>query len=175
MKNSTTNTTSVRFTINFIDKQIIGTKSSFNKASKGTGAEYEELAAKMAKHPEFKLVVKEPKHKSQKAKRTYNGLTENFIKTYITALETATIDMIEYKEAVKFAEDNKFKVYPFVKSWFLSKYGTEEKPFDMDEAREVISNYRMAIVKANATAVANNITDFSAIAAVEQIAEAVNH
>ena len=54
----------VRFTIDFFDQKIIGTKASFNKAAKGFGSEYEELAAKMAAHPNFELVVKEQKHKS---------------------------------------------------------------------------------------------------------------
>ena len=44
------NTNAVRFTINFIEKQIIGTKASFDKASKGFGPIYEELAAKAANH-----------------------------------------------------------------------------------------------------------------------------
>ena len=174
MKNSTTNTTSVRFTINFIDKQIIGTKSSFNKASKGTGAEYEELAAKMAKHPEFELVVKEPKHKSQKAKRTYNGLTEKFMKKFISALDTAEDDMTEYDEAVTFAKKNEYKVYPYMKKWFLDKYGSEEKPFDMETAKTIIHNYEMATIRRNASSSINKLTDFSAVAAVEQLAEAVN-
>ena len=42
MKKATAST--VRFTINFIKKQIIGTKASFDKASKGSGPIYEELA-----------------------------------------------------------------------------------------------------------------------------------
>lgn len=49
MKKATAST--VRFTINFIKKQIIGTKASFDKASKGSGPIYEELAEKVAKHP----------------------------------------------------------------------------------------------------------------------------
>ena len=48
MKKDTVST--VRFTINFIEKQIIGTKASFDKASKGFGPIYEELADKAAKH-----------------------------------------------------------------------------------------------------------------------------
>ena len=37
-------TISERFIIDFINKKIIGTKASFDKASKGSGAIYEELA-----------------------------------------------------------------------------------------------------------------------------------
>ena len=47
----TKNTTyTERFTIDFISKKIIGTQASFNKASKGTGEIYEELASKIARH-----------------------------------------------------------------------------------------------------------------------------
>ena len=73
----------VRFTIDFINKTISGTQSSFNKAGKGFSDEYEELAAKMAAHPDFKLVVKEQKHKSTKAKKTYHGLDFDFMEAYI--------------------------------------------------------------------------------------------
>ena len=41
-------TNAVRFTINFIAKEITGTKASFDKASKGFGPVYEELAEKVA-------------------------------------------------------------------------------------------------------------------------------
>ena len=34
----------VRFTVDFINQKIIGTKASFDKASKGFGPIYEELA-----------------------------------------------------------------------------------------------------------------------------------
>ena len=48
MKNTTEKTT-VRFTIDFFEKEIIGTKASFNKAGKGCGPEYEELAEKIGR------------------------------------------------------------------------------------------------------------------------------
>ena len=58
----TKNTTyTERFTIDFISKKIIGTQASFNKASKGTGEIYEELASKIARHPNFEVAVKEQK------------------------------------------------------------------------------------------------------------------
>ena len=64
----------VRFTLNFFEKTITGTKASFNKANKGFGPEYEELTAKMAAHPDFTLEVKEQKAKATKAKKTYEGM-----------------------------------------------------------------------------------------------------
>ena len=44
----TTNSSSVRFTLNFVAKTIVGTKASFTKAGKGFGPAYDELVALMA-------------------------------------------------------------------------------------------------------------------------------
>lgn len=85
MKNTTEKTT-VRFTIDFFEKEIIGTKASFNKAGKGCGPEYEELAEKMAKHPDFQLVIKEQKHQAVRAKRTYDGMNFKFMENFIATL-----------------------------------------------------------------------------------------
>ena len=48
-----TTKSNVRFTINFFEQTITGTKASFSKAGKGFGPEYEELTSKMAAHPGF--------------------------------------------------------------------------------------------------------------------------
>lgn len=70
---TTSSKSAVRFTIDFFNKTITGTKASFDKAGKGFGAEYEELTTKMAAHPDFTLVIKEQKHKATKAKRMLRG------------------------------------------------------------------------------------------------------
>ena len=88
MKTNTTN--SVRFTVNFISKTIIGTNASFNKASTGFGPIYEELAEKVAKHPDFKLVVKEQKTKTTKAKRTYEGMDVSLTVSFSFRFGTTT-------------------------------------------------------------------------------------
>lgn len=96
----TKNTTyTERFTIDFISKKIIGTQASFNKASKGTGEIYEELASKIARHPNFEVAVKEQKKHITKAKRTYDGMDFKFMEAYITTQKIAdqlicTIDSI---------------------------------------------------------------------------------
>ena len=133
----------VHFTINFFDKQIIGTKSSFNKAGKGFGAEYEELAAKMAAHPDFKLVVKEQKHKSTKAKRTYDGLDFDFMEAYIEMQTDAQKLKNEYESVKQMAVNCGSSKYPLTKKWFLGKFGTEDQPFDMEQARKDITDYRI--------------------------------
>ena len=133
----------VRFTIDFINKSIIGTKSSFNKAGKGFGAEYEELAAKMAAHPDFKLVEKEQKHKSTKAKRTYDGLDFDFMEAYIEIQPASEKLKNEYESVKQMAANCGTSKYPLTKKWFLGKFGTEDQPFDMEQARKEIADYRI--------------------------------
>jgi hypothetical protein len=83
----------VRFTLNFFDKTITGTKASFNKANKGFGPEYEELTSKMAAHPDFTLVVKEQKTKTTKAKRTYEGMDYKFMEGQADPMSEAFLQM----------------------------------------------------------------------------------
>ena len=139
-----TNNKSVRFTINFADKAITGTKASFTKASKGTGEAYEELAAKIARHPDFELVVKESKKHTNKAKRTYNGMNFAFMEDYISIQRNAEQIEREYKAVKKMAEDSKISVYPFTKKWFLGEFDPDGMGFDMEKAKREIADYRIA-------------------------------
>ena len=132
----------VRFTLNFFDKTITGTKASFNKANKGFGPEYEELTSKMAAHPDFTLVVKEQKTKTTKSKRTYEGMDFKFMEDYIATFEDVSLAK-EYEAVKQMAEDCGTKAYPLTKKWFLGKFGTEDQPFDMEQARKDITDYRI--------------------------------
>lgn len=120
----------VRFTIDFFGQKIIGTKASFNKAAKGYGPEYEELSAKMAAHPTFALTEKEQKHKSTKAKRTYDGLDFPFMEAYILTQSDSDALMAEYKSVKAMAKSCGSNVYALTKKWFLGTFATEEEPFD---------------------------------------------
>ena len=139
----TTKKITVYFPIDFINKTITGTKASFKKASKGYGPEYEELAAKMAAHPDFELVIKEQKHKATKAKRTYEGLDFPFMEAYILTQSDSDALMAEYKSVKAMAKSCGSNVYALTKKWFLGTFATEEEPFDMAEAREAINAYRI--------------------------------
>ena len=141
----------VRFTINFIEKQIIGTKASFDKASKGFGSIYEELAEKVAKHPDFTLTVKEQKKHTTKAKKTYNGMDFAFMEAYISTRKNAKQLMEEYESVKKEAEDSKIRVYPLTKKWFLGEFDPEKQGFDMEKAKKEISDYRIAKAVISAT------------------------
>ena len=141
----TKNTTSTeRFTIDFISKKIIGTQASFNKASKGTGEIYEELASKIARHPNFEVAVKEQKKHITKAKRTYDGMDFKFMEAYIATQRIAEQLMKEYEAVKAMAKTSNTSVYPFTKKWFLGEFDPEKKGFDMKKANEEISTHRIA-------------------------------
>ena len=161
MKKNTTPT--VRFAIDFPGKQIIGTKASFSKASKGFGPEYEELATKVAAHPDFELVVKEPKHKINRAKRSYDGLDFKFMEDYISTFVDAAAWSKKYEAVKQMAKDCGNPTYPLTKKWFLKNFGSEEEGFDMVAAKERIANFR--IIQAEKLAAAN-------VAAAERNGEA---
>ena len=139
----------VRFAIDFINKQIIGTKASFNKASKGFGDEYEELAAKIAAHPDFNLVVKEQKHRTTKAKRTYDGLDFDFMEAYIEMQGDAQKLKNEYESVKQMAVNCGTSKYPLTKKWFLGKFSDMEGGFNMDEAKKDIADFRIAKAQAS--------------------------
>ena len=139
MSTSSTTTISERFIIDFLRKQIIGTKASFDKASKGTGAIYEELATKVAKHPDFKLVVKEQKKHISKPKKVYDGLTFEFMEQYIAIKDDAERVMRVYEAVKNTSKSMKMGVYPTTKKWFLNKY----KGFDMATAKAEITEVAM--------------------------------
>ena len=126
-----------RFVIDFVKKTITGSEASFKKAGKGKGLEYDELTEKIAKHPDFKLVVIEAK-KSTKAKRTYDGLNYKFMEEYFLTQTTAVELTKEYNNVRKMAKETGRKEFPFTKKWFLDKFSTEDNPFDMEEAKAKI-------------------------------------
>lgn len=140
-----------RFTIDFINKAIIGTKTSFAKAGKGISPIYEELAEKMKAHPTFKLKAKEQNKKTRKSKRTYTGMSFNFMEMYISIQKNSERLMSEYESVKAYAKETKFSVYPFTKKWFLGEFDPDNEGFDMKKAVEGITQAGMdyAILNAN--------------------------
>ena len=140
-----------RFTINFFDKTISGTKTSFSKAGKGISPYYQELTQIMNAHPTFELIIKEQKKKSNKAKRTYNGMDFAFMEDYIKTQKNSEKIMLDYKAIKKFAEDCGFSIYPFTKKWFLGEFDPDGEGFDMEKAKKEISDSRIAKAILNAS------------------------
>ena len=132
----TNNTSSVRFNYDFFNKTIVGTKASFDKASKGFGPAYEELAAKMAEHPDFTCVVKEPK-KPAKPKQTYKGMDIPFMVDYLTAINDSTT-LKTLNDVIDFAEKAGRSKYPLAKRVFFDAYDC----FDYADAQRVVNDFR---------------------------------
>jgi hypothetical protein len=144
-----------RFVIDFVNKAIIGTKASFDKAGKGEGVIYEELAVKIEAHPSFKLVIKEQKKHSTKAKETYDGLNFLLMEKYIAIQDNSEDLMLAYNGAKKMAKDTGSSVYPFTKKWFLGQF----KDFDVAEAKKAISDHNISKVVRNAAATPSSQTE----------------
>ena len=107
------------FNYDFINKAIVGSKAAIRKANTGNTAEYRELTAKLAEHPDFKVVQKEIKENTEKKK--YNGLTFDRMKEYILTQNRSVEKLLEF-EAVKKVAEAKGAKYPITKKWFLNEY-----------------------------------------------------
>ena len=134
----------VRFSIDFVNKSIIGTKASLNKAKCYGSDEYTELCELMEAHPRFKVVVK--RVNQNKSKQGYKNLSFEFIEKYISIQPDSATVMNEYKEVKHIAASLGISVYPYTKSWFLKRFSVEGKPFNMDKAREEINGLAAAQV-----------------------------
>ena len=149
MKGITIMTTKTYFTLDFAAKTITGTKATFARAGKGTGAEYNELVAKMAAHPGFTLVEKAQKSKS--TKETYDGLKFDFMERYISIQINKDDLMARYEEAKIMAKSHGTKTYPLVKKWFLETF----KEFTMEKAKKEIEAYYIAQINSVSSAAAD--------------------
>lgn len=136
-----------RFTVDFVRKQIIGTKTSLNRAKNCNNPEYKELRELMEAHPRFRVAAK--KVKQNNSKQTYKKLNFKFIEKYISIQPDSEKIMREYEAVKTSAESLDRSVYPHVKRWFIERFSSEGKPFNMDEATREIEN---AAAKAGAAA-----------------------
>lgn len=128
------------FTIDFTKETISGSKSALKKASNPASAEYKELTTKMALHPTFKIVEKEPNAQ----KNTYKDLDYKFMRNYINAQPNAKELMEEFNTAV-FMFNGK---YPLVKKWFLDTFKDDADNFKVSEAKKQIADDKVRRVKA---------------------------
>ena len=135
-----TTTSSVRFTLDFAKRQIVGTKASFDKASKGVGPIYEELAAKMAAHPEYTFKIIPPK--SNKEREVYTKMDITFMRDYIEMVGDTEFS-VKFEKIIAFADVQGKSKYPLAKKYFLKQYKTEEHDFKYAEVKELVENYRI--------------------------------
>ena len=147
----TNNTNKNFFNVNFFDNTISGSVANFKKASKGSGAAYEELCRLMKEHKGFKLVEVKPKKHINRAKRVFDGMDRLFIKDFITfCSENPETLKKEFEEIEKLAKATATSSYPLLKRWFLKMFNTKEHPFDMAEAKALLATKK--IEKATAEA-----------------------
>lgn len=133
------------FNVDFFDNKIYGSVANFKKASKGSGAAYEELCRLMKEHKGFELVKVEPKKHINRAKRSFDGMDRQFINEFITYCgENPEALQKELDEVDKLAKATATSSYPLVKRWFLKKHNTKEHPFDMAEAKKMLADAKIA-------------------------------
>lgn len=132
----------VRFAVDFTNRQIIGTEASLNKAKRYGSNEYNELCQLMEAHPRFTVVRKEIGQ--NKSKKTYKNLSFKFIEKYISIQPNSDEIKREYQNVKVTAASLEVSVYPYTKSWFLKRFGSKDKPFDMEKALEEINNAKSA-------------------------------
>lgn len=107
------------FKFDFVNKTIVGTKTSIAKANRGYGREYEELCDKLSKQPTFAVRPKDIDIKEDK--KTYNDLTFKRMEEYIKLQDNSEDRLIEF-EAIKKVAEAKGAKYPLTKKWFLKAY-----------------------------------------------------
>ena len=127
-----------RFTYNFVEKAIIGSKAAIERANKGKNPEYAELSGMLAAHPDFTVRVKDIQKKE--GKKTYSKLTfdrmEEYIKTQFSDKAVLNTKLVEFSAIQKVAEAKGAK-YPLTKKWFLSTYPSfKENEVSEDERTE---------------------------------------
>ena len=125
-----------RFTLNFVNRTIVGTKASFDKASKGSGSIYEELVSLMARHPDFGVEIKEQEKHSTTPKQTYKGLTITLIKEYIEIQKDGEKLLNTFEAVLDYGEACDAK-YPMAKRWFCENF----KDITAEDMRKAITNH----------------------------------
>ena len=144
------------FVVDFINKEIKGTKSAFNKASKGYGDAYDELMKHIQAHPDFKCVVIEPKKRSSKPKATYEGLTLAFVKDYVAMIDNPKRTE-EMKNIIAFCGESGENALPKLKSWLIDtfKHFYVDERFPMADAKEEVRVWKLEKAKAGKPASAD--------------------
>lgn len=72
----------IRFSVDFENRQIVATNATLKKAQRYGSKEYKELCKLSKAHPQFDVVAKEIE--KNETKRTYLGLDYAFIEKYIS-------------------------------------------------------------------------------------------
>ena len=132
-----------KFRFDFVEKTIVGSKRSIEKANKGLDPEFGELSKMLEAQPTFKVVVKQINAKE--GKDTHKGLTYKRMESFINLLDNKEELMSEFR-AVKKYGDTCGSAYPSTKKWFLDTFPqfrtakTDEEQKDFDARTAAIVN-----------------------------------
>ena len=135
--------------IDFNTRQIIMDRT-FAKFAKDTmTTEYAHLQQVRNDYPTFEVVLR--KIKANSKKKTYNGLTYDYMEDYILTHRDEKIRKSNYREfsemrLIAECHSKAFR-YPVIKSWFLEKY-PEIAEFGMPMENIVVSKEKDAQEKA---------------------------
>ena len=110
--------------INHFTKEILISKSFQKAAMNPTSAEYQDLAEVMRNHPDYRIAKRAIKKNENK--KTYSGLTYDYMRHYImlhATPEDEVAAIAEFEEKILISECySKNLRYPAIKKWFLNKY-----------------------------------------------------
>ena len=132
------------FIVKHTEKTIIASKTTLKKAGIPNSPEYKELMKLMKANPTF--TVAEKAIKKAEGKNNHAGLTNAFIKEYISIKENSAELTKQYEKAKEMGK------FPQIRKWFLDTF----KNFNMAEAKKEIEQARLAKIKA-ASAPANDV------------------
>lgn len=110
--------------INHTNRTIVMDRTFAKHAIDTMSAEYAHLQTVRRDYPTYTVVQRQIKRNSDK--KTYRGLTYDYMESYILThgtAETRIANFNEYSEMRLIAQchGNAFR-YPIIKSWFLNKY-----------------------------------------------------
>lgn len=132
-----------KFNFNFVEKTIVGSKRSIERANKGLKPEFEELSKMLEAQPTFKVVVKQINAKE--GKDTHKGLTYKRMESFINLLDNRD-ELLSKYDAVKEVGEVCGSAYPSTKKWFLDTFPqfrtakTDEEQKDFDARTAAIVN-----------------------------------
>ena len=110
--------------IDFNKNQIIMTRLFSQKCRDTSSKEYSQLQSVRRDYPEYTVIVRQIQKNSDK--KTYKGLTYDYMEDYILTHESAeTVDTVlgefEEMQVIAACHSQAFR-YPVIKKWFLAKY-----------------------------------------------------
>ena len=110
--------------INHLNKEILISKSFSKAAMNPNSTEYQDLKEVMCAHPDYRVAQRNIKKKENK--KTFAGLTYEYMEEYILTHGTKEIrkaNYAEFNQMILISKcHGKAYRYPVIKRWFLEKY-----------------------------------------------------